>query len=41
LLSRTSTRRDPAVEAYEETLLQEVIDRWPDMLPMSPTFSAS
>jgi hypothetical protein len=34
LLSRTSTRRDPAVETYEETLLQEVIDRWPDMLPI-------
>ncbi len=34
LLSRTSTRRDPAVETYEETLLQEVIDRWPDVLPI-------
>ncbi len=34
LLSRTSMRRDPAVETYEETLLQEIIDRWPDILPI-------
>jgi hypothetical protein len=34
LLSRTSLRRDPTVETYEETLLQEVIDHWPDILPI-------
>ena len=34
LLSRTSMRRDPAVETYEETLLQEIIDGWPDILPI-------
>jgi hypothetical protein len=35
LLPRTPMRHDPAVESYEETLLQEVIDRWPDILPIS------
>ena len=34
LLFRTSMRPDPAVETYEETLLQEIIDRWPDILPI-------
>jgi len=38
LLSRTSLRRDPAAETYEETLLQEVIDRWPDILPICDFF---
>ena len=33
-LSRVSLQHDATVQTYQEYLLQEVIDRWPNILPI-------
>ncbi len=33
-LARISFQHDPVVQTYQECLLQEVIDRWPNLLPI-------
>src|SRR5215469_18794747 len=39
-LPRISMHHDPANQAYQESFLQDVIDRWPNILPVCDFYPA-